>query len=179
MNAWVLFRGQAARQTLTPKCPKSHWIAIRWRPPMITSHMATVPAVRAPRIAPYSLVPSHVAASGHIPVDHTHQPNLSSLYAHRAHPPLVTLRQLHGGIPVCRGARRSSDGGRGDGSGQHRRRSGQHCSQQVSTSVTAGCWGGTLCENSRAVWSFFVPHDTSLPPDESRKSNVLCCWLCH
>eukprot|EP00873_Tetraselmis_striata_P006198 jgi/Tetstr1/426462/TSEL_016763.t1 len=49
----------------------------------------------------------------------------------------------------------------------------------ILSKAAAGCWGGTQRENNRAVWSFFVPHDTSLPPDESRKSSVLCCWLCH
>eukprot|EP00873_Tetraselmis_striata_P000796 jgi/Tetstr1/421060/TSEL_012105.t1 len=41
----------------------------------------------------------------------------------------------------------------------------------ILSKAAAGCWGGTQRENNRAVWSFFVPHDTSLPPDESRKSN--------
>eukprot|EP00873_Tetraselmis_striata_P009644 jgi/Tetstr1/429908/TSEL_019773.t1 len=44
-------------------------------------------------------------------------------------------------------------------------------STAANSKAAAGCWGGTQRENNRAVWSFFVPHDTSLPPNESRKSN--------
>eukprot|EP00873_Tetraselmis_striata_P007700 jgi/Tetstr1/427964/TSEL_018038.t1 len=41
-------------------------------------------------------------------------------------------------------------------------------STAANIKAAAGCWGGTQRENNRAVWSFFVPHDTSLPPDESQ-----------